>query len=508
MEFELDRTQMNGFDAVLDTILRPEETLEMIVPDACPDILRVVETDGKVLLHRKETMDGRVELSGTMKAVVLYLPDGETGIRHLEVNIPFTCGADGPHIGSDCMVVAAARLCKADTRTVNPRKVLVRAEAAVDVTVFSPRMETICSRVLEAEEKKVEQLTETREVYLTACVQEKPFSFSDEVTLSSSKPAAVELLKSRVELMRGESKIIGNKLIFKGNAAVSLLYRGQDDGVYAAGGELPFSQILEIAGVAEDAECDMTLLLAGAECTLSMEDDGRSVSVKLEVLAQAVVRENQSLQVLTDAYSTQEPLGVELTECPVDARLDRGVRSQNARQVWETPTAVRELVDSRMAVTEVTQSREGDRLVLTAQVEVQVLYMDEGESLFAVRYPMTVPCALDIPEGCRCFCQCEGVGDLYASPAPGGIEVRFALDFRYCAVTRGQIIALSDLYPGQAPENTGEQPSLVLRMLGQGERLWDVAKTYGTTIADIISANELESETAAEGRLLLIPRGR
>ncbi len=45
-------------------------------------------------------------------------------------------------------------------------------------------------------------------------------------------------------------------------------------------------------------------------------------------------------------------------------------------------------------------------------------------------------------------------------------------------------------------------------MLEQGERLWDVAKAYGTTIADIISANELEDASAAVGRLLLIPRKR
>ena len=216
MEFELDRTQMNGFDALLDTTLRTEETLEMIVPDACPDILRVVETDGKVLLTRKEAMDGRAELGGLIRATVLYCPDGETGMRHLDVTIPFTCGVDASGIGPECVVVASARCCKADTRTINPRKVLVRAEAAVDVTVFMPQMESICSQVLEAEEQNVEQLTETQEVYLTACVQEKPFPFSDDVSLSASKPAAVELLKSRIWLSRGESKIIGNKLIFKG----------------------------------------------------------------------------------------------------------------------------------------------------------------------------------------------------------------------------------------------------------------------------------------------------
>lgn len=508
MEFELDRTQMNGFDALLDTTLRPEETLEMIVPDACPDILRVVETDGKVLLTRREAMEGRAELGGTIKATVLYCPDGETGMRHLDVTIPFTCGVDAAGIAPGCVVVASARCCRADTRTINPRKVLVRAEAAVDVTVFTPRMETVCSQVLEAAEQNVEQLTETQEVYLTACVQEKPFPFSDDVALSASKPAAVELLKSRVSMSRGESKIIGNKLIFKGSANISLLYRGQDDGVYSAGAELPFSQIMEITGVAEDAECDMTLALTGADCTLNAEDDGRSVSVSLEVLAQAVVRENRVLQVLTDAYSTREPLAVERCDCPMDSRLDRGVRSQNVREVWETPAAVRELVDCRMAVAQVTQSQEGERLILTAQVEVQALCMDEEGGLFSVQHPMTVPCALDLPDGCRCFCQCEGVGDVYAAPAPGGIEVRFALDFRYCALSRRQITALSGIGPGEPAGDAGNQPSLVLRMLGRGERLWDVAKAYGTTIADIISANELEGEAAAEGRLLLIPRRR
>lgn len=508
MEFELDRTQMNGFDALLDTTLRLEETLEMIVPDACPDILRVVETDGKVLLTRREAMDGRVELSGTIKAAVLYCPDGETGMRHLDVSIPFTCGVDAANITSGCVVVASARCCRADTRTINPRKVLVRAEAAVDVTVFAPRMETICSQVLEAARQNVEQLTETQEVYLTVCVQEKPFPFSDDVPLSASKPAAVELLKSRVSLNRGESKIIGNKLIFKGSANVSLLYRGQDDGLYSAGAELPFSQIMEISGVAEDAECDMTLSLTGAECALSGADDGRSVSVSLDVLAQAIVRENRLLQVLTDAYSTKQPLAVERAECPMDARLDRGVRSQNVREVWETPASAREMVDCRMTVSQVTQSQEGERRILTAQVEVQVLYLDEEGGVFSVQHPVAVPCALDLPEDCQCFCQCDGVGDVYAAPAPGGIEVRFALDFRYCALTRRQITALAAIGPGEVIENVGEQPSLVLRMLGQGERLWNVAKTYGTTIADIISANELESEAAAEGRLLLIPRRR
>ena len=45
-------------------------------------------------------------------------------------------------------------------------------------------------------------------------------------------------------------------------------------------------------------------------------------------------------------------------------------------------------------------------------------------------------------------------------------------------------------------------------MVGSGERLWDIAKSYGTTAQDIMRANDLEEEPAPEGQLLLIPRKR
>lgn len=508
MEFELDRIQMNGFDTVLNTTLHAEETLEMIVPDACPDILRIVETDGEAMLVSKTCQDGRVEVSGTIRVSVLYVPDGENGVRHLDVAMPFTCAADGREVGPGCRVVAEARLCRADTRAINPRKVLARAEAAVDVAVFVPREAVICAQVAGAAENRVEQLVETQEVYLTAYVQEKPFTINEQMNLSAGKPAAAEVLKSRVCLCCGESKIIGSRLIFKGSATMSLLYRGEDGGVYSAGMELPFSQILEVLGVSEEADCDLTLALTGVRCQLSAEGDGRAVDVELEAMVQAVVRETRSLQVLTDAYSTCQPLEVEREIQVMDGKHDRGVRSQTVREVWETPTTVREIVDCRLALDQVVQSREGEKLVLTAQAELLVLAADEDGGLYALRHTVAVPCPVEVPENCRCFCHCETVGDVYVAPAAGGVEARFGLDFQICALSRKQIAALTGLRPGEAPTETGEQPSLVLRMFEGGERLWDVAKAYGTTIADIISANELEDAGAAAGKMLLIPRRR
>lgn len=148
MELELDRTQLSGYEAVLDTTVFHEETLEMIVPDACPDILRICDTEGKVFLKSKEAQEGRVEVSGTVRAAILYLPDGEEGMRRVEATLSFTSTADSAAVGPQCSVVAVPWVEMAETRSLNPRKVLVRVNLAVHVQAYAAMTENICAGVL------------------------------------------------------------------------------------------------------------------------------------------------------------------------------------------------------------------------------------------------------------------------------------------------------------------------------------------------------------------------
>ena len=84
-----------------------------------------------------------------------------------------------------------------------------------------------------------------------------------------------------------------------------------------------------------------------------------------------------------------------------------------------------------MAVSQITQVREGERLLLNAQLEVQLLFFDEQGELYSRQRTLTVPCPLELPEECRCICRCEQVGDSYAAPAVGGVEIRASLDVWY-----------------------------------------------------------------------------
>ena len=69
MELELERTPLDGFASVLEATVAQEETVESIVPDACPDLLGVCDTEGVVCLHRKEAMEGRESLAQALSAL-------------------------------------------------------------------------------------------------------------------------------------------------------------------------------------------------------------------------------------------------------------------------------------------------------------------------------------------------------------------------------------------------------------------------------------------------------
>ncbi len=507
MEIELKRTQLACFDTVLDTTALHEETMEMIVPDACPDILRIVDTMGTVCLKSKEVMDGRVEVSGTARCSVLYLPDGESGIRRVEVNIPFFCTVDGQGISSACTVVACPRVVTADTRAINPRKVLVRINLAISVKVFCPSSASLSSGAECDSQGGVEQLKERQKAYMVSCVKEKPFTFSDDLAISASRPEAAELLHCRTTLNCTESKVIGNKLIFKGEAVLRVCYRAVDGSLCTTDFELPFSQIMETERVEEEADCTLDVQLTDLSCTLGA-GEGRMVSISMGLLAQAVIREERHMELLTDIYSTACDLSAELQAHSLNDLVARNTRRQTSREVVEVEIPARVAVDATVSVGTVTMSREGERTVFTAEAHVTVLYLSEENELHAVSHRMNVPCQADLPEGCICSCRSRCSGEVFATPTTGGLEVRFDLDFQYMALSSKRVVAVSGVKAGEAVVRDGtREPSIVLRVVGQ-ERLWDIAKTYRTTMADIMQANELEEGSALSGRLLLIPRKR
>lgn len=502
MDMELQQTRLGGFRPVYDDFIRQEETLESIVPDAMPDIGRIVETSGQVFLRQRETVDGSARVTGTVRTTVLYLPEAGEKPCCLTLNIPFICSGDHPAVHGGCPAHMTAQVISADAQMLNPRKILARVELAARLTVYQEEETEVCYGVSGGEDKGVQTLMESRKDMIAVDVAEKNFSFSDLLRLPPSKPAIEQLLSAQAELTCAEAKVIGKKLVVKGEAALTALY-GSQSGVMAARFELPFSQILEIRGGGEECSVWVEGVLSGLECAVRTEGE---LEVSFDVLLQAVVRQEREVTMLADLYSVTQPLETERKRLTLSHLLEQGGRRQIARQFCQTAAPARQVIRCTLSIGEITLVPSGEACMVTARAYANVLYLSEDGGLCAASYTIPASCEIPMPQESQCLCRCRPAGEVSATPVTGGLEIRFEAEFSYLITRSEETGAICAVRPGQAEEQAGPRPSVVVRMVGEGERLWDIAKCCGSTVAGIQTANGMTAEEVPSGTVLLVPK--
>ena len=503
MELEFERDTIACWETVADTTLCQEETLESIVPDTYPDIARIVMAVGRVYVRDCEPGEGTVRLTGTIQTTVFYIPEGEQLPKTLDVAIPFQCIKDHPALHSTSVVQSNAGVTFAGARAINPRKVVARAEIVVELTAYELSRKELNTDVQGGVEGSLEKrLLPARDIVITGVV-EKPFLFSDLVRMPPSKGEVQQLLLCRPQLDVMDGKLIGRKLVVKGSVKLYLVYLCGDS-VTSSCFELPFSQVLDVEQEAGDQGSQVDVRLKSVDCRLREGE----LEVTVEACAQAIVRVEREVTLLSDVYSVSCRLDAQRSPCPMCTMAETGGASQSVRHFYQTSVEAKQVLDSFAVVKDVTQRSGEHGSELAAQIQVHMLYLDEEGALRGATDSVLVTCPYQVPEGCQRKVHCRAVGDVSAAAVTGGIDLRFDLEFRWLTTREEELLCVSSVASAGAYEGPCSRPSLVIRRVDAGEQLWDVAKACGATIQDICTANELSSETVPQGMVLLIPTKR
>lgn len=507
MQLEMKQTRLSGYEWEAAATLLSEQTLESIVPDSCPDILRILQTVGHVCVRSQQVGEGRLEARGTVCAQVLYLSEEGERVERLEVAIPFSCTLEHSGLHPDSVVFLTPALQRAEARLLNPRKVYVRAQLALEVRGYTPGERALTDGCAGPAGLGVEEKREECRVHIIRSVQSKPFSFEDELLLPDGRPEPEQLLSQRVEVVCPDSKLIGSKLIFKGRAVLTLLYRGVEGELATAAFDLPFSQIMEVGEAGEGSQCELEVAVSELTCRMDGERP-RLFAVSLAFEARAVVREVTTARVLTDLYSTLYPTRVQRARREVCVFSEELCLRQEVRERLESPVEVERVVDAWFHLGNVSQSWEGRQLRLDLEVQVKVLYRREGGEYDCLHRVLSVSCCLEGDPVGRSRVRARLTGEHTLTPVPGALELRLPLEL-LCRNERGQEVEeVVQAETETEPWDPSQRPSVVLRRMEEGESLWQLAKRCVTTVEEIRQANGLSPEEEGTGKLLLIPKKR
>jgi len=511
MELKLKNKLCEYMGAAHRVSFTHEVTSESVIPDSLPDAQRVITTDAMVYIRGKETDSGRVTVTGVVDASIIYA-DEEGRLKRTELQLPFSVGSENDAIPDDGVTVVDLRLSSADTRLLNPRKLLVRCDVLIDLVCCDRRSVTLYGSPEEPEDQ-VQLLCESREVTLLSDVTEKTFLIAEEYSLPAAKPPVGEVLKSKVELELGEVNAAGGKAIIKGSARAQILYRPERGGApVAAEFTTVFSQAMDLEGQPDAAELRAMLTPTAVYFNTDglFAADDRRISMEANVVAQCLVYRRERLEYITDAYSC----GWELTSKSAEETISTTL------EPWEASSLVRDSVEltrqpeSVISVSAdpgiVYKSRNGDSYELKSTVNVNIIYMSEDGVLLSAVKKVPVSASMPAPSDADYSIILTVQGAPYAVVTATGVEVKFNVRFTAQGIKNETVTGLSAISIDTSnPKDQTSLPSIVLKRFAAGDTLWLLAKRYCSAEELIRAANGLEGDAVPQiGEMVIIPKKR
>ena len=499
MEVNLKREAIQYCTPVYSDTLSREETLETVVSDTLPDIVRILDVDAAVYLRSKTIQQGTIRLEGNIRGTVLYIGEGSERLQRIETELPVVFSAETG--GAEDTDTFAANVCvsSADAKLLNPRKIQFRAGVCAAVVVYRS---VTAELPAEAEQTPgLYTLTDTKTVCFLSGVEEKSFLVSDEAVLPAGCPPMEKLLCYSHTESVDELKQVGGKMIPQGTVRLDTLYlTAGDDAPQHQSFRIPFSQILDIAnGKAELS----TVILTSGGCylePLSGSDGITSLHLELHLCAQTLCRSETEIRYIADAYSLKNTCRLKTDTVRTLSATRPAVLRQSVRETLETPDSPKEIVYARVTAAFPACAENG----ISENICVRVPYCTQRGSLSSMSRVLTLTfengesTGMTLPETAR-------FGEIYAAAGDNTVELRcpVELSINMAAASEFTYVSEMELDENENTEET-ERPSLIVIRLGT-ESLWNVAKKFGSTCELIESANPGPVDP---GDLILIPRGR
>lgn len=498
MEISFENKTVNIYREIYHQTKRSQESAESVVPDTDDDIGRIASVQTALMLKSKDVTARGVIISGEATAALLYITEDQQKVSFVRLTKSFTMEYEVADIDPDTVAQVRLSIVNCETRVVNPRKVSVTFELAGELSCYKQESLTIDSRLPAEGSDGLHARYESTELMLASAACEKTFGINEQFSFPSGKPAPSRLVSQQIDFAVSDSQLIGSKVIIKGNVNLSLCYLSEEVN-YPLRTEFttPFSQIIDIGEENMD-NCSMNIELTSAYFdiinTISSE---KALDVELHAVIQLVSRSRKSLSYVADIYSNKMPV-----ECATQSRQFGVVSSvQKLKITSDERLSVAEdctdVLSAFLSITEISL----EQGQIKAAVEVDVVYRDSNGLLSSVHRILN----MEGDGGGQNLRLCSArLCDVYLRPDGQFIDGHISAEISclVCGSIEVRKVGAVSLDEDSAYDLSTYPTVTLVRV--ERESLWELAKTYHSSVEQIRAMNELEEEIS--GRLLLIPK--
>lgn len=474
-----------------------EQTQELRLSDGMPDIGRVLCAWGQVMVRGKEWRGDDIGVSCGVMAWVLYAPEDGSQAQCVECWIPMTMKWDIPDTGVDGTILCQGLLRSVDARTLSSRKLMVRATVGMMAQAYVP-----WEAVTYTAEQVPEDIQLHEKIYpicLAREAGEKAFMIDEELTLPTSAPTMEKLVRCSLQPEVTDQKVMGDKVVFRGNSTLHILYRTAEGAMASWDFEIPFSQYTELQQeYGHMAQVQLLPMVTSME--IEPSEQGR-LRLKAGLSGQYMVYDTQDVSVVEDAYSPDRAVSVQMENVEMPAVLEQ--QSQRIRAEQTAPFGSSRVADVAFYPGCPRKQRRQDEMDLELPGIFQSLYYDTEGVLQASSTHWQGDMSVALGDHAALDVWCSVSGKPQASAGEESTVLRGEMLLDTVASAMAAMPMVTGLAVSEAAPKDPARPSLILRKAGQ-DGMWELAKKCGSTVDAIRQANHLQDEPDPD-KILIIP---
>ncbi|PWM44748.1 MAG: hypothetical protein DBX47_05395 [Clostridiales bacterium] len=474
---------------------------EIILPDYCPPVMKIVKTEATSMIRTQSVRGDRAFIEGIVDFKICYLPEGDGGMVSMFHQSPFSYSTE-LKTSEPPQIMARAHTTYYNTRALSPQKMFVKATVEICINVFSANI-TPCL----PENKKcgLEMKNVNAEYSDVLCSEQKTLKISDEIELEKGMDVS-KILRYSVSFESNDVKMLSNKVIARGDMVLRIVYSKSNGtfGLYTT--KIPLSQIIPTCELGEDAKCLAFFDLSDFKALLKETADNYIIPYDAEISVSVLCYADSETELGVDAFSPTKT--IECVQKPVLFHKIVPVREDfDCEQRIEASNA-EEIIDYGCSAfaTGVFYDSQKQNAVIQGNYDVFAVYKDSNGDIIPVEksIPFTFEKQVKKAPMAMSFNIAADVSDISCMPVGDGLQMRIKGVYSGMIDMSCEYGAITEI--NELPEKKAPLSQMVLYYACKGDRVWDIAKKYSASPQLIMKNNGLTSEEIAEDRMLYISR--
>ncbi len=472
----------------------------IIVPDSMDDIAKTICVKAIPSVSDSKCENGKITVNGQVKITLLYIGENESGkIFTLSTSQPFSHVINAPEVTGEHLSLVTVCCCSVNHSLVNSRRLKLTASLRFLASSYKNNRAKILGNVTGAE-----FISGEKSFICARTICTKSIIITDNIDIGAGKAPITTILKHNVRIADSDFKPLNNKVIAKGNIALSLLYSSEGT-LSDAAVTIPFTEVLEAEGVSPSAITKVSPFVADCEIRPDTDLSGeyKMLEVNIVLTCHITAFTKEKVTAVTDLYLPGGALNKTVLPVTITDSIEEITQEEFFKDSITLPPTlppISRIVDIECHIGDTTLSAP----VASANAEITLLYLSPATSslnTYTAKIPLTHNCALENVKNPRFTLNHIG----YAITGDNALEVRLSANFTAICDKAEQIDIINDCV--EEKYTPPHRSSVIVSFVNPGDSLWSIAKKYNIPLSSLASANAIDKNAILTvGEKLIIPR--